>query len=162
MQEIEEWESIPGATGYKISNFGNVLGSKGGIYKTPVNHKGYPTIRIPARKYCKTAHTVVASIFIGPRPEGMQINHIDGNKLNNRHDNLEYISCRDNIRHAIETGLRKADQNLRGNDMFDPIQIQVIRDCFLAGWGNQEISKYFKCNHSTISKIRTGAHYPVK
>lgn len=160
MQEVEEWSEIPGAAGYKISNFGNVIGMLGGKYKTPVNHKGYPMIRIPARKFCQSLHKVVADLFIGPRPEGMQINHIDGNKLNSRWDNLEYISCKDNINHAINLGLRERKANLK-TGMFDKTQLAVIRHCFAAGFGNQEISRHFRCHHSTISKIRTGIHYPL-
>ena len=48
----------------------------------------------------------VAHAFIGVRPEGMQINHKNGIKTDNRVENLEYISPSDNLKHAVKMGLK--------------------------------------------------------
>lgn len=61
---------------------------------------------IPTRKK-KYVHELVAAAFIGPRPAGHQINHIDGNKQNNRVENLEYVTHAENGRHASEIGLMR-------------------------------------------------------
>lgn len=54
-------------------------------------------------------HRLMAETFI-PNPENKpQINHIDGNKLNNNINNLEWVTCAENVRHAIQTGLDKKD-----------------------------------------------------
>lgn len=155
--QIEEWKEIE-TEGYFVSSLGNIR-SKNGPFKSSITKKGYHIIRIPHRKYARPLHRVVAELFIGKST--LQVNHKDGNKANNAVTNLEYLTCKENIRHAIESGLRAANINLKSNAMFCRIQLQVIRECFAAGFGNQEISRYFKCNHSTISKIRTGAHYPI-
>jgi len=55
-------------------------------------------------------HRAVALAFIGPRPPGAQINHVSGDKQDNSVANLEYVSCRRNVRHAWETGLRRPEQ----------------------------------------------------
>jgi hypothetical protein len=49
----------------------------------------------------KTIHSMVAASFIGNRPIGRYVNHIDGNKQNNVAKNLEYISQRGNMQHAL-------------------------------------------------------------
>lgn len=51
-------------------------------------------------------HRIVAKTFIG-EPDNKQVNHIDGNKLNNNINNLEYCSARDNLIHALNLGLKK-------------------------------------------------------
>lgn len=52
-------------------------------------------------------HQLVAQAFIGPYPSGKQVNHIDGDKRNNKVTNLEYVTAKENIAHSIRTGLRK-------------------------------------------------------
>jgi hypothetical protein len=49
-------------------------------------------------------HWIVAEVFIGERPDGMWINHIDHNPLNNRPSNLEYCTPRENSRAAVVAG----------------------------------------------------------
>ena len=50
-------------------------------------------------------HSLVALVFIGPRPEGKQINHIDGVRPNNSANNLEYVTPSENNFHAYMLGL---------------------------------------------------------
>lgn len=64
------------------------------------------------RKYYTTVHRIVASCFIGPRPEGLVIDHVDGNKLNNSSDNLEYVTSKENTRRAYAMGTRKPNREL--------------------------------------------------
>lgn len=159
MQTIE-WKQIPYAPGYMVSEYGDLKSPTRENYKPSFNTKGYACIRIPRYSMCPAVHRVVAKLWLGPNPGGLQVNHKDGNKLNNHYSNLEYITCRDNIHHAIRNGLRTSTINLKDNRMFDEIQVKTIKHLFNDGLTNQHISEYFKCHHSTISKIRRGHNYP--
>jgi hypothetical protein len=69
---------------------------------------GYPMVHVwlDGKQYMAAAHRLVYSLTVGPIPPGMEINHIDGVKSNNHPSNLEIATRGQNIRHAIETGLR--------------------------------------------------------
>jgi hypothetical protein len=88
--------------------------SDGGVYRVlllkPGNSAGYHTAQMfdeDGKRVTKTLHSVIAESFIGPRPAGMLINHIDGNKRNNSISNLEYVTPQQNVVHAWRTGLNR-------------------------------------------------------
>lgn len=78
---------------------------KGQILKPTIDKFGYNRIVIRGKGYF--IHRLVASSFIGECD--LEVNHKDGNKNNNRVENLEYVTHLDNIRHAISTGLFNTD-----------------------------------------------------
>lgn len=157
---MEEWKEINGATGYYVSNYGSIRGLTNRKMKLALNVKGYPVCRIPNRDFSKCVSRVVALAFI-PNPENKsQINHKDGNKLNNHVDNLEWVTCKENINHAIQNGLRDRKINLQSNAIFDTTQVRAIKEALNKGYRGRNIAKYFKCDETTISKIKVGKHYP--
>lgn len=63
------------------------------------------TLWMHNKAICRKVHRMVAEAFI-PNPDNLpQINHKDGNKLNNHADNLEWCTAKQNARHAYDTGL---------------------------------------------------------
>lgn len=94
-------------SGYKIDINGLVIGKRGHPMKAFVNTVGYYSIVAKVNKKAKNfpIHRLLAIKFI-PNPNVLpQVNHKDGNKLNNNIDNLEWVSRSENIRHAINMGL---------------------------------------------------------
>jgi hypothetical protein len=59
---------------------------------------------------------LVAITFLGEPTEGFTVNHMDGNRLNNHIENLEWLSLADNIRHAFETGLCHSQKQITVTD----------------------------------------------
>jgi hypothetical protein len=117
---MEIWKDIAGYEGlYQVSNLGRVKSldrekSNGtGVYtlpgkiKTGNERRGYLGIQLFKSKKFKNVyiHRLVAEAFI-PNPERKEtINHINGNKLDNRVENLEWVSNGENVKHAFRTGL---------------------------------------------------------
>lgn len=116
---MEIWKPIPGYEDYYlVSNHGRIksLGGRVGgssqerILKQKEQHDGYLYFRVNHRtggqKYL-SAHRTVALVFI-PNPDGKsQINHKDFDKKNNRVENLEWVTPKENIAHSIKNGVHK-------------------------------------------------------
>ena len=97
---------------YQVSSIGRVRNKKTRLIRTPTKgeNPGYYQVDLyksdgKRHGYTKSIHRLVAEAFLGKR-ENMQVNHIDGNKLNNKIDNLEWVTCSENIQHAYDTGLK--------------------------------------------------------
>lgn len=116
MLNIEIWKPIKDLP-YDISNLGNVRRSldapykyrRGGNIKPYLNNKGYWCVNLylHSKVYKKQVHRLIAEYFI-PNPDNLlEINHIDGNPLNNSIKNLEWCTHQYNIQHAWNNGLFK-------------------------------------------------------
>ena len=100
----EYWKDIPNyETLYAISNYGNVKNVQTAkILKPSKNKRGYLIVRLSKNRKIKSfyVHRLVAEKFINKKNANCQVNHIDGNKLNNFFLNLEWCSCSENMKHA--------------------------------------------------------------
>lgn len=113
---VEIWKNILDYEGlYSVSSLGRVRADystnrykNGRILKPCINSTKYFVHRLSKYSVGKTftLHRLVAEAFLGKRPEGYEVNHIDGNKLNNRLDNLEYVTGSQNVKHAYNIGLK--------------------------------------------------------
>lgn len=102
----ERWADIPALKMiYSVSNYGRVYSNRFSRYLSPhVNRSGYWEICICNKHYL--VHRLIANAFIGFNMDSnLEVNHIDGNKNNNKIDNLEIVSHADNMRHAWQAGL---------------------------------------------------------
>ena len=117
---LEEWRSVIGYEGlYEVSSLGRVrsldrmtTGSsryavKGKLLKLSIKPgTGYLSVGLTRDGRTKTwnVHRLVGDAFIGPRPEGLVTCHADGDKTNNRAENLRYDTYGANLRDSVKHG----------------------------------------------------------
>jgi hypothetical protein len=93
---MEIWK--PCFEDYQVSNFGNVRRRNGKVLKCSRHSAGYRYFQLQRndRRVNYMVHHLVARNFIGERPQGLIIDHIDRDRTNNHIDNLRYTTYKEN------------------------------------------------------------------
>jgi len=116
----EKYVDINGFGGrYRVSNYGNIISAPKITNKNPEyrkerflklsNHGGYTRVVLSKADGTKErflVHRIVASHFIDNKDNKPYINHKNGVKSDNRVDNIEWVTPKENVIHALKTGLR--------------------------------------------------------
>lgn len=144
---------------YTISNLGIVRSLlTGKIMKPYVTKFGYARVnlRIARSRDYKSyfVHRLVASAFLENKDNLAEVNHKDCNRLNNKVDNLEWMSKEDNIRYSFTHG-NASNKGLKNpNAKLDLNDIKAIRSLKATNrFYDTQIAKLFRVSSSTINKI---------
>lgn len=153
----EEWRVIEVKEGkqLKVSNQGNVINLENGkIIKQTKSKIGYMKVNVYDLQLY--THRLVAIAFI-PNPENKtQVNHKDGNKLNNLVENLEWVTQAENLKHARDTHLNTSIGRSWGRKVIDTKTGEVF-DSITAAAKKMNMS-YSGMNNWLIRKTR-GARF---
>jgi hypothetical protein len=109
-----------------------------------------------------SVHSLIAAYFIGPRPEGMEVNHRDGDTYNNAVENLEYVTPAQNQAHARELGLVPKGE-AHGSSKLTEDDVRAIRAMAEAGCTHREIAQQYGVHRTAVSQIvrgETWTHVP--
>ena len=108
----KHWKAIENYPDYQLSDQGRVRSfkDKSGAVRylgLTMDKDGYLQVNLCGNGEVRTCkvHQLVLAAFLGPCPKGMEANHLDVNKRNNRLDNLEYTTHSENMKHAYHLGL---------------------------------------------------------
>lgn len=172
----EVWKPVPGYEGqYEVSDQGRVrsldrvcLGKDGKreihhgkILKPQKMKRGYLEVSISSsgRRTHRTIHTLVAEVFLGPRPEGFDVAHRDGDRSHNTVNNLFYATREDNLHSTYSYGGKQANGKLSLAD------VDEIRRRLASGDKPTDIAHDFNVNSAAIYHIKNGTTfkwYPEK
>lgn len=147
---------------YSASNLGRIRRDKsatntkkGSILKPYRNKNGYlyVTLCLNGSSYLRTVHRLIVMSFLGEIPHKHQVNHIDGDKENNKLKNLEIVTALQNHRHACENNLH-ANGERQGLSKLNKIEVLAIRKIHKrGGYTREEIGRMFNVHHSNITYI---------
>lgn len=174
---IEEWKDIQGYEGYyQVSNLGRVksvsrtrLGNKKSVISVPEKilkggiTRGYRTVILCIDSKIKSfsIHRIVANAFIDNPYNKSQVNHIDGIKLNNTVDNLEWTTAQENTQHAWDNGLSRS---VKGSDhpfsklsMYEVIELRKIINSVI--YSQRTIANVYNIDQAIISRLKNNKIY---
>ena len=106
----EYWITVRNHPDYEVSNLGRVRKKFNRKILTQTFNRtgGYLRVHMDGKRYY--VHRVVLSSFSDVSGEGLDVNHIDGDKENNCLWNLEWTTRKENIRHSVDTGLKNRNK----------------------------------------------------
>lgn len=165
--EKEIWKIIDGYNGlYYVSNLGNVKSfnkNKEIILKSNLQKNGYIALNLykNGKRITYTIHRLVAKAFIENPNNLPQVNHIDGNKLNNNLSNLEWCDNGHNIREAFRLGLNSRKKgienkrskkivNLKTNEVYYSLNEASIK----LGMKRNKISYHLNSKNNTLNYLK--------
>jgi hypothetical protein len=161
----EEWRKIPGYPAYEVSDTGNVrsfwvrAAKHTCVTKRPrrvlkqLKVKGYLHVVLcteSGERTQITVHSLVLLAFVGPRPEGFEVCHNDGNGTNNRLENLRYDTPRGN-----------ALDRFRHESWLPESAVIAIRERYAQGEHTSEIAEAHGISRGHVYSICKGECYKV-
>lgn len=149
------WRPVPAWSRYQVSDDGLVANARGRLL-TLQSRGGYLRFT-PARGRAVSVHVAVLEAFVGPRPEGTEGRHLDGNKANNHLSNLAWGSRLENAadkrRHGtLPVGERAGTAKLTAGQVFE-IRSLVGRESL------RSLGKKFGVSHTAVRRAATGAKW---
>lgn len=163
---MNEYKDVVGYEGlYTVSNTGLVFSSpkgtsnpRGKHMSISNDHNGYPRVvlRKNGKKYNHSVHRLVAETWIPNTDCLPQVNHINGDKNDNRVENLEWCTASYNSHHREKLGLRrKLIGEEHPNSKLTKESVQRIRESLSKGRNQNELASIFGVSQTTISHINS-------
>jgi hypothetical protein len=159
--KMTEFKELPNNRG-QVSRCGRFISVRGVELLGTVRH-GYRLVMSGGRQ--KGLHRLVAEAFV-PNPESKpEVNHIDGNKLNNHASNLEWVTRTENMRHAVNANLHKlpSGEGARAAKLTQ-VDVDYIRDTYrprTKGQTLRDLGDQFGVTEQCIHRIVTGKTWPT-
>lgn len=160
----EEWRKV--IHKYSVSNYGRVRNDHTGrCLKQKIERNGYASVCLSLghRGTYKTVkvHRLVAKVFIENPNNLPQVNHKDGDKLNNNVCNLEFCTAKYNVMHSIKNGLQPIGEKCSYAKLSQK-DIDDIKNMYNNNIKIIDISNIYDVHRTTISKIIHGHRWKTK
>lgn len=161
MEVKELWKTLDEYKGIKVSSIGRIWKASNKSRKErilsefPKDRDGYcrcSVQKLDGSWTSQPVHRLVAKAFI-PNPDNKQaVNHKDGNRSNNRVENLEWVTPKENVIHSFKFGSRKKCKNIPKKTILTDFQISQI-DKLREFYTVSQISKLFNIEYQSLKNI---------
>ncbi|MCU5173709.1 HNH endonuclease [Bacillus tropicus] len=128
--------------------------------KSQVVKPGYAKVKFKQKMI--GVHQIISFLKYGKKNVGLNVNHIDGDKLNNKPSNLEVVTQSENILHAFRTGLKQPAAPKGEGNAFSKLtdnEVREIKSLLDKGLMKKDIAAKFNIDPSTISRINSGTRW---
>lgn len=149
---MERYVTIARHPNYEVSDLGHIRNKKTGTVRKLTRRGEYQKVRLNNRD--ESVHRLVADSFFDGDHTGLQVNHKDGNKENNKLSNLEWVTPSENIKHVYRTGLKRPSGGTPPIGVIDETtgkEYKSMADCARDIGGTKEGVKY-ALDHGTKYK----------
>lgn len=161
MEVKELWKTLDEYKGIKVSSIGRIWKASNKSRKErilsefPKDRDGYcrcSVQKLDGSWTSQPVHRLVAKAFI-PNPDNKQaVNHKDGNRSNNRVENLEWVTPKENVIHSFKFGFRKKCKSVPKKTILTDFQISQI-DKLREFYTVSQISKLFNIEYQSLKNI---------
>lgn len=161
MEDKELWKPLLEYKGIEVSSIGRVRKSANKRRKEriltifPKDRDGYyrcSVQRLDGSWTSQPVHRLVAKAFILNKYNKSSVNHINGNRIDNRVENLEWVTPRENVIHSFHYGARKKLKMVPKNTLLTDFQIEQI-DKLRQLYTVKQISKLFNIEYQSLKNI---------
>lgn len=165
---MEKWTSIIDYPNYEVSNMGNVRHIKGNVLRPfdrgkngPKPQRGYLTVHLCSKGKKgfdnHSVHSLVMRYFLGPRPIGNVINHINGIRWDNRLENLEYCTQSYNRKQDFILGRQSLQGEKNTQAKLSESDVKEIIDLYKTGqFTYKQLGIMYGVHMTGISNIFNG------
>lgn len=169
MTEAERWVDIPGFEGrYEVSDQGRVrswAGWRGRVREEPYylslnpnKHTGYIIVALSGadgEKTSRSVHSLVCEAFVGPRPDGQEVRHLNGDRADSRLSNLTYGTPKENAADKVAHGTQPYGERT-GTSTLTYYQARAIQLLWDSGeYSYRLISEVLDVNQTTVRNVAT-------
>jgi hypothetical protein len=158
---VERWQPVPGFDTVEASSEGRVRVVQ--MIGTGKNDDGYPVVglvRDDKSVLTRPVHSLVADVFLVPRT-GPVVRHLDGNKLNNRMENLAYGTAADNSADEVRLGRTNPATRTNKRRRLTVTAVRSIREDKAVGCRNVDLAKKYGVSSELISAVTNGRIWKI-
>jgi hypothetical protein len=158
-----KYKEIPQSSGYMATTDGCIIGRRGEVMKPWVDRYGYSNhcllVEGGKRKDRRfRTHRLIAEAFHGPPEAGQVCMHLNGNKLDNRPENLKWGTQSENKAHELAHGTKRSNERHWKAKLTDA-QVIVIKQRLVAGLRPLDIAAEFGVDRGPVDQIKAGRQW---